>query len=223
MKLTFSDGKAAVYDEVLPPDELQRVWQQVQTEQYKTPTKNDNWIKVWRLGDGPSVSSGEYLYSKRPFNNALDSLIQAVVAVAKEHRALIGAEGLDWKDITLRAYLYPRGSKLSWHDDTACYSGAFSYYVHPRWAASWGGELLLAETAAFEQIRAEATCGPYLDRDWENRYVLGEGRGAFISAKPNRLVLTKAGVYHSINRVDPDAGDNVRCSISGFFMTQPRS
>ena len=36
--------------------------------------------------------------------------------------------------------------------------------------------------------------------------------------RPNRLVVIAGGNYHAIKRVDPAAGDHVRCSIAGFFM-----
>lgn len=219
MKLTFRDKRIAVYDEFLPIDNFERLWLQVQTEQYKSPARSEGWIKVWRLGDGPLLSSREYLLSKRPFNNALDIFVERLVEVARRHSELVGSEDLNWNDITVRSYLYPRGSKLSWHEDSGGYSGAFSYYVHPKWGSTWGGELLVAETDEFSSILAQAPCGPYIDHEWEDRYLLDAGRGTFIAVKPNRLVLTGRNVYHAINRVDADAGDHVRSSVSGFFMT----
>ena len=219
MQLKFQDSQIAIYDSVLPQQDFEDLWQQIQIEDYKTPTRNENWIKVWRLNDGFSVSSREFLKSRSPFKNAFDKVLDVVLKVSSRHSSLVGLENKDWVDITLRSYLYPRGTKLSWHDDTGGYAGAFSYYVHPKWGSTWGGELLVADTASFEHIRASATHGPYIERAWEDEYLLGEGRGRFISPKPNRLVLTAGGVYHAINRVDPDAGDHLRCSISGFFIT----
>lgn len=215
---TFQDPRIVVYDNLLSPDHLRSVWEQVQREKYKVPERNGDWIKVWRLTDGVSVSSADYRHSKRPFAGALETIAARVVELARKHPEIAGREGADWVDITLRAYLYPRGSKLSWHDDTASYTGAFSFYAHPIWGSTWGGELLVADTSGFEAVREGATTGPYLDREWEDRYLLGNGHGRFFSAKPNRLVLSSAGLYHAINRVDPDAGDHVRASISGFFM-----
>ena len=219
MKLTFQSKTIAIYDSVLAADEYDRLWLHFQNEQYQVPNRGGNWIKVWRLNDGASVSSKEYLYSKRPFGNPLDRLLEAVAQLAREQTALVGTKDKDWRDISVRSYLYARGCKLSWHDDTGGYSGAFNYYAHPQWGATWGGELLIAETGEFEHIKENAQVGPYLDSSWENRYLLGVGRGLFIIPKPNRLVYTAAGVHHAVNRVDDDAGDHARCSVSGFFLT----
>ena len=41
--------------------------------------------------------------------------------------------------------------------------------------------------------------------------------GTFISPKPNRLVLINKNVVHGITRVDKDAGENVRLTLTGFF------
>ena len=215
---TFVDAKIAIYDSVLSADRFEEVWSHVQRDQYKVPTRNDNWIKVWRLGDGHSVSSKDYRLLNRPLGNPLDFVLEALLEIAQRHPDLVGTLGIDWSDITLRSYLYPRGSKLSWHDDTSGYSGAFSFYAHPKWGSTWGGELMVAETSSVEHIKASAQTGPYLDRGWEDKYVLAEGRGMFFSAKPNRLAIFSPGTYHAINRVDADAGDHARCSVSGFFV-----
>jgi hypothetical protein len=41
--------------------------------------------------------------------------------------------------------------------------------------------------------------------------------GIFISPKPNRLVLINKGVLHGITRVDADAGENVRVTLTGMI------
>jgi Rps23 Pro-64 3,4-dihydroxylase Tpa1-like proline 4-hydroxylase len=218
MQATFATEKIAVYDNVLPADAFQDLWVHVQNEQYQIPSRAGNWIKVWRLNDGISMSTKESLYSNRPFNSPIDQVFERVIDIARRHPSIVEAgEAHGWRDISLRSYLYPRGCKLSWHDDTGIYCGEFAYYTHPRWGSTWGGELLIAETEAVQQTRNEASTGPYLDHEWEDRFVLGVGAGTFVSPKPNRLVLMAEGLYHSINRVDPDAGDHVRCSITGFF------
>lgn len=218
MKLVLRNDKVAVYDSVLPDADFENVWIQAQNDQYQAPAKAGAWIKVWRLNDGAPVQGTEHLYSRRPLRNAFDPLLDAVAAVARSHAELIGAEGQAWNDITLRPYLYPRGTKLSWHEDTGRKAGSYTFYAHPNWGSTWGGELLIAETAGAEFMRAGLRAGPYLDHGAEDRYVLDAGHGQFIAAKPNRLVILAGGAYHAINRVDSDAGDQVRCSISGFFV-----
>jgi len=220
MELTLRTDKIAVYDSVLSAGDFENAWVHVQNEKYSAPAKAGAWIKVWRLNDGPSVSSAEYLYSKRPFGNAYDPIFAAVAEAAKAQGQLVGHEGREWHDIALRSYLYPRGTKLSWHDDTDLKAGSFIFYAHPRWGSTWGGELLVAETGSPKQARAGVRTLPYVDHAWEDRFLLEAGHGHFVSAKPNRLVLLSAAAYHSIGRVDPDAGDNVRCSVSGFFIAR---
>ncbi len=46
------------------------------------------------------------------------------------------------------------------------------------------------------------------------------GMGIYISPLPNRAVFTRGQIWHSINRVDPNAGDHARCSIVAFFMKE---
>ena len=51
----------------------------------------------------------------------------------------------------------------------------------------------------------------------EDKFLSAHGFGTYVTCKPNRLVLTRPGVWHSINRVDDDAGDHCRASVVGFF------
>jgi hypothetical protein len=218
---SFVDDKIAVFDSVLSPDAFTDIWTHVQNEEYETPTRQGYWVKTWRLGDGPVSSGRNRRLSHGPFACALDAFSEALIGIAEKHAEIVGARGVDWQDISMRCYLYFRGSKLSWHEDAAGYSGAFTFYAHPKWGSTWGGELMIADIAGHEAVQAGARTGPHLDHAWEDQYLLGHGRGTFISAKPNRLVLLAPHVYHAINRVDPDAGDHARCTVSGFFLRAP--
>jgi 2OG-Fe(II) oxygenase superfamily len=218
---SFIDDKIAVLDSVLSLAAFADLWTYVQRDEYEIPARHDNWVKVWRLGDGPLVSSRDRRLSHGPFASALDAFSGALLSIAEQHPDLVGERGVDWQDISIRSYLYPRGSKLSWHDDMAGNSGAFSFYAHPTWGSTWGGELMIAETAGYEAVKAASETGPHLDHSWEDQYLIGHGRGMFISPKPNRLVLLAPNVYHAINRVDADAGDHARCAIAGFFLQVP--
>lgn len=53
--------------------------------------------------------------------------------------------------------------------------------------------------------------------DYENEH-LKQGMGVYIAPKPNRCVMTGPGVWHGVNRIDPDAGDNVRVSVVAFLV-----
>ena len=47
--------------------------------------------------------------------------------------------------------------------------------------------------------------------------IIDHGLGIFVSPKPNRLVLINKNVIHGITRVDPDAGQNSRVTLTGFI------
>ncbi len=56
-----------------------------------------------------------------------------------------------------------------------------------------------------------------LDHTWEDEHLLKRGHGQFIACKPNRAILQKPGNWHGMNRIDSDAGDNLRVSIQAFW------
>lgn len=207
----FKNNKFAIFDNVLPDEVFQKVWLHVQSENYSLPNAS-GWVKVWRLGDSMPLGSTEYHLSKKPFNNYMDLISHVFNEIAINSEEIVGS----WEEMVLRSYLYPRGTKLSWHNDALTYAGALTYYVHPHWGSTWGGELMVAEVP--EVPKTQPLIGPHLDHLWEDEYVGDKGIGHWIFPKPNRCVIMSGGVYHSVSRVDPDAGDHVRASVVGFLM-----
>ena len=196
----------AIYDEVMEAEQFFTVWQQVQQEEYSFPHMG-GWLKVWRVTDGSPIGTRNYDVSDKPFGNYMDVMNFYITNAAKSHPKIIP----QWDELTLRVYIYPRGTKLNWHND-AGYKGAAIFYIHPEWASTWGGELMLAKTP--EKMDFPPS---HLDHRAEDRFMERFGFGSYITCKPNRLVLTRAGVWHSINRVDDDAGDHCRVAVVGFF------
>ncbi len=45
------------------------------------------------------------------------------------------------------------------------------------------------------------------------------GTGCYVFPKPNRLVIVAPGRAHCINPLTAAAGDKVRATIAGFFIT----
>jgi hypothetical protein len=215
MRLLYKTNKFAIYDDVLTPEEFAYIYAYIQEEHYAS-AQNGNWIKVWRIGDCSPMGSRAYFHSQKPFNLPLDTLADRIDEAGKNHPEIIRA----YHDVTYRSYLYPRGTKLSWHDDSQVYCGAATYYCHKKWGSTWGGELCVAEVPPLGQVFKSSPNKPHIDHEWEDNYVNIIGMGHFINPKPNRLVLMAPGVYHSINRVDVDAGDHPRCSIVGFFLPE---
>jgi hypothetical protein len=209
MNKILQNEKCAVYDSVLEEKQFSDVYEYVKSEEYSIPHLG-SWKKVWRLTDGFTYGGRDYNSNQGPFNNYMDMFSNFFIELGKSHPELVG----EYSYINMRSYLYPRETKLNWHNDKG-YVAAAIFYAHPYWASTWGGELMLAYTP---EIGRDSVPNPCLDHSFEDKFIGHYGLGQYISCKPNRVVLTKGGVWHSINRVDRDAGDHVRSSIVGFYM-----
>ncbi|MGH7175462.1 MAG: hypothetical protein ACREGR_03845, partial [Minisyncoccia bacterium] len=143
MKLAFANNKVVVYDDVMDPNAFAALWQFIQKEQYAL-SHTGSWYKVWRLTDAQPMMGQEWCNSKRPFNNGMDIAAHYIWELAKHHPDHLGKYEKDWNEIILRSYIYPRGTKISWHNDQG-YTSAAIFYTHPKWSPQWGGELFVAE------------------------------------------------------------------------------
>jgi hypothetical protein len=208
MKKITETNEFVVYDELLGMDNFQQVQQAIHAEDFSIP-HIEKWLKVWRLSDGLAMGSENYSIKNAPFNNYMDLISKYFIEIANQHTAIVGK----YNDIVLRCYLYGRETKLNWHNDKG-YIAAGIFYAHPYWASTWGGELMLAHTPQIDGPMPN----PCLDHAFEDKFLEHYGLGQYITCKPNRLVLTKGGVWHSINRVDKDAGDHIRTSIVAFYI-----
>jgi hypothetical protein len=207
----------SIYDEILSEKEFFDLWKWVQDEEY-SGAHSSKWLKVWRLSDSPPMGGTSYKLSQAPLNNPIDNLIPRILQIAEDNQELIGKRGEKWDEITIRSYIYPRGTKLSWHNDQG-YQAACIFYTHPKWSVSWGGELFIAdvdEEYSKQCAKEGKKCGP-LDFEYLDAILQDKGVGRYVHSKPNRAVLTPSPIWHTVNRVDADAGDNCRCSIVFFF------
>lgn len=208
MKLSINTSKFAVYDDILEEKDYKDVWRWVQQQDYNI-VNNTGWMKVWRLSDGHPMGGHQFDSTKAPFDTALEPVRLALNKIVEAHPVLFG----EWDRIIYRSYIYPKGTRIDWHNDQG-YEAAAIFYTHPKWAANWGGELKVAEVAKDYQY---SNIGGQVDVEWREDFLNTWGVGHYIVPKPNRFVVTAGGVWHSINRVDEDAGDNCRCSIVCFF------
>jgi hypothetical protein len=175
-----------------------------------------------------------------PTGRYIDGLVETITGHSRDWTELIGRSGTDWGGFTLRAFLYPQGAGLSWHLDLGRYSGAYIYYAHPTWNVKWGGELMIADLAAcgpenkpfdphdpttsgIYQPDESRRAGQHLDNTWENEKLLELGTGRYVYPKPNRLVIVAPGCAHCINPLTAAAGDKVRATITGFFITPAKN
>lgn len=94
---------------------------------------------------------------------------------------------------------------------------------------NWGAELLINPTPQENFEYPEVTLinnkkkkvGFHLNSTELNNYI-GDGIGYYIVPKPNRLVIFKKNILHCIKKVENSAGNHVRASITGFFMSNDR-
>lgn len=220
MKLTAKDDSVAVLDEVFEPHVFSKFCNYFNSLDFAYRSMT-GWVKVWKISDGQVLAGVPSYHSKSPFNCPLDWLHQTVTQLARQHfEDLVGKEGEDWKDIIFTPYVYPSGTKISWHDDE-CYTGACIFYPHPKWDPHWGGELMVAKVPPKEQIRGIGDYEPNVfTREYVTPVLNAQGFGLYFSPLPNRLIFTHGDTWHCINRVDQTAGDNVRCSVVAFFMKE---
>lgn len=212
-KLTCKEKDFGVVDEVFEESVFHRFWAYFNNSNYAYRNMN-GWQKVWRINDGQVLAGESFYHTKAPFKNEMDWVYQAILSLAKTQFAdIVGEEGKDWDEIHLTPYLYPAGTKISWHDDYG-YSGACIFYPHLHWDAHWGGELMVARTPP----EAPSTQGDNFTRPQFSNLLNQFGMGVYLAPLPNRMVFTKGGAWHGISRVDSAAGDHMRCSVVAFFQ-----
>jgi hypothetical protein len=132
-----------------------------------------------------------------PAGSPLDAALKAIREISLD-TGIAGRVGADWVGIISTVFKYERSAGLIFHTDATGYSGAFTYYLNREWDADWGGHLLFT-------------------RDDPRRMSGGE----FLTPQPNRLVLMRAGVPHSISTVGAPDGVS-RLALSGFFVRPDR-
>lgn len=212
LSLTFKDSDYAVIDGVFDSDSFTKFVHYFNKLDFAYRSLT-GWQKVWRLSDGLILSSSPYYASRAPHDSMMDALNVMVGSLAVQYFApIVGKNGEDWDDYFLTPYIYSSGTKISWHNDLG-YTGAAIFYAHEKWDPNWGGELLVAKTNPKKMVSFPDP----IDRSGLAPILNEYGLGTYLSPLPNRIVFTKGGIWHSINRVDPVAGDALRCSVVAFF------
>jgi|FreactcultureFD7_1027221.scaffolds.fasta_scaffold03088_2 hypothetical protein len=222
MKLSVNESNVAIVDGVFEDQQFKDFHSYFNKLDFNYAS-NTGWQKVWRITDGQILGSHAVNHSQVPTNTPFDWIDQTVYLLAKQHfEHIVGKEGEDWVDIIHRPYIYPVGTKISWHDDFA-YSGACIFYCHTEWSPYWGGELFVAKTSNPEECerlakeKSKDSLNNIITREYVNPILNEYGMGFYFSPLPNRMAFTSGKVWHAINRVDQSAGDAVRCSIVSFF------
>ena len=222
MRVTLAMADAVVVDDVVDGQTFAAIRHELAGAAF-TSVHSRGWDKAWRLGDGDALRGPPVYYdpassidrpgARYPTSSAIDRFVDAVRHLAKQHVGVVGREGVDWVAMYLSPWLYPVGSALSLHRDGGRYSGAFTYFAHPRWGAHWGGDLLLLEGGSSERARAEQA-----EIGWLAEDEVPIEPATCVFPRPNRLVLLGPNRPHLVSRVDANAGDHVRTSLAGFFL-----
>ena len=221
MKEVVLNCRFGIWDDVLSPNDFGNLMAHVSKQKYRTPHR-DGWESVWKSTDGECMRTNSYFTENFPTNTPLDTIFEVMIETCLRNPELCGLCPNNWQRLTLSSYIYPTGARLSWHGDGAAYTGALTYYCHPRWSPHWGGELLVANTPHESYMpKLDYDVAPGVDHSQIDAWINAYGVGQMIVPKPNRLVLMKAGTCHMVNRVDRAAGDNLRMSVVGFTLVPP--
>lgn len=213
-----------VVDDFLEQEAWDRLLNQVQCDEWTQSQPDD---KYWHITDGANYKASKRFLRDAPFNDNYDIWADAIRAFADSEPAQEYVAG--YTDIAMRCHGYPVGSKNPWHTDMG--GVTYSYYLHKHWQINWDSMLLVLpkDSVEYKQImrklpgtkqqdtyRSTGTLEMFEQAE-KQKGLIEHGMGYFVAPKPNRLVLINKNVVHGITRVDKDAGENVRLTMTGFF------
>lgn len=233
MHVVKQTAQYTIIDDFLEPADFELMLEYVARNDY---ARNPRWIKPWDLADEMPWQTGETVHTRGkrlhpddprrayPTGSAVDRLIERILESAFYREAVPGTY------VTARTYLHPQGSGLDWHDDGGRFAGAYTYYAHPRWHASWGGELLIVEDPIgreplperrhMEKGRVETVRGSWnvLHKEDLSEMLMARATSTeFVFARPNRIVFLRRGLWHKVATVKHHA-PFARCAVAGFFL-----
>jgi hypothetical protein len=223
-KVVMKTPEVLVVDDFLPQESWDRLLNQVQCDEWTQSQPDD---KYWHITDGANYKASKRFLRDAPFNDNYDIWADAIRAFADSEPAQEYVAG--YTDIAMRCHGYPVGSKNPWHTDMG--GVTYSYYLHKHWQINWDSMLLVLpkDSVEYKQImrklpgtkqqdtyRSTGTLEMFEQAE-KQKGLIEHGMGYFVAPKPNRLVLINKNVVHGITRVDKDAGENVRLTMTGFF------
>jgi hypothetical protein len=245
LKISFKSERVLILDGFLSNKDLNSLWMSIHSLRFNSVNIGVP-ASPWSSTDGEPligpvsvIQEGKHTLedhqlkkvSVYPTNSPIDLVFDALKKHYDLIQPIVGVPGIHWNCLTATPYLYPVGTGLSWHSDNSSgsrqYSGAFSFYIHPKWKDNWGGELMVSDQNMvtgfpknFEKdLKDKKQFPSRLQRDLD---IPTGHNGQFFSSVPNRIIFVKGGTWHKINHVSLAAGNNVRTSIAGFFMVPKR-
>jgi Rps23 Pro-64 3,4-dihydroxylase Tpa1-like proline 4-hydroxylase/peroxiredoxin/GT2 family glycosyltransferase len=236
----YESKSAVVLDNFLPDNIYTQLHQHMQRTDYQY-INTDKVSRAWHIQDGfplrsqtnafyyadPTIKPepGHMVY---PSNTVFDPFIEHILAVQPNVNHIIGQKSKDWWHFSVSGWLYPPGTGLALHEDgSGVYSGAYVYFLNPTWKPHWGGQLLLLEDQSNDNMRKYQKESDRMDvykSKWmhANRtddIIMDDGLAQCVFPKGNRIVFIASDAYHMVTRVNEQAGDNLRMSLAGFFVT----
>ena len=222
--IVINQPECLVVDDFLSNDDWNKLFNQVQVDNWSAVEKHTD--KYWHLTDGNAYKTTRRLSLDFPYNNNYDIWFHRFnkflsTDVAKE---FVG----EYRGYSCRCCAYPVGGKNPWHDDIGFLT--YSYYLHKHWQINWDGTLLIIpkdkvdynqmieleeNSKRSDEYSKNNTPMEMFEQSKKYKNILDYGYGYFVSPKPNRLVIINKDIVHGINRVDTDAGENVRLTLTG--------
>jgi Rps23 Pro-64 3,4-dihydroxylase Tpa1-like proline 4-hydroxylase len=224
--IVMQTPEVLVVDDLLPKDAWDKVFNQVQVDRWR-PSEVDD--KYWHITDGFNYKGQKRHHSERPYNDNSEVWFEhftKFLDTCPESKNF----AKDYKNFAMQCHAYPVNSKNPWHHDLGFTT--YTYYLHRHWQINWDGTLMIIPLAAgvkyqqeLELLKNSVQYDSYKDvapmemfeQSSKFQSIIDHGLGIFVSPKPNRLVLINKNVIHGITRVDPDAGQNSRVTLTGFI------
>lgn len=227
--IAIKNSEVLVVDDFLEQELWDRLFNQIQCDAW---TQSQVYDRYWHITDGVNYKASKRFLSDAPFNDNYDIWADAMKTFADNCKdAQDYTSG--YTDITMRCHAYPVGSKNPWHHDMG--GVTYSYYLHKQWHINWDGVLLVMPKnsvqykqsmdklpgTVYTNTYTDAGAGPgtleMFEQEEKQKHLIEHGMGFFVAPKPNRLVLINRDVIHGISRVDTDAGQNIRLTMTGCF------
>jgi hypothetical protein len=236
----FESKGAVVIDNFLPEAMYRSLHQHMLRADYHY-INTSKVSRAWHIHDGFPLGSDESAFyyadpSIRPIEGGLnypsktvfDPFIESILATQPDVQHITGQKARDWWHFSVTGWLYPPGTGLSLHEDgSGVYSGAYVYFLNPEWKPHWGGHLLLMNERSNEKMRqyqsdndkSDVYRAKWMHANRTDELIMDEGLAHCVFPKGNRIVFIASDAYHMVTKVNEQAGDNVRMSLAGFFIT----
>ncbi len=236
----MENSSCIIYDDFLAEEDYQKLYQHCVMLDYKRINTEGTTSRVWDLSNGFPLRSEKsiYYYADQitkpnaswsyPTNSPFDLFVDQINRMLPNIENLVGSTGgtAGWNHFSVNSWIYPQNTGLSLHDDgSGVYTGAYVYFLSPKWKPHWGGLLImLGEEAnqAIQQHKKESDTYQFHRKKWLHlseldRIAMETGPAHCIFPKRNRMVFIANDAYHMVTQVTPSAGDHARISLAGFF------